>query len=228
MADPITTNTRLHRAQLLSLNPERRRKLAAREKLKGLSEVQIVTLWCQDLDAFDLKETEERIYARWEYAKGQFLAGKTYGQTLHAIMDEFNVAISTARNDIRNMRPAFGDLNAVPRELHRQRAMHMALMAYQQAEKESDAAGMAKATQVYITAAGVDKEDPDRPDIEKLMADRNYVEAMDPGVRSNLLNLLQQGGGSLDLSIMFERVKAAETLEGYTDYEELPDEAPAQ
>lgn len=214
----------MREAKVLSLPPEARRQIAIRERLRGLGEVDIVKAWYESEEPFDLNDREDSIRRRWDYAKAQFLDRKTYTETMNALVEEFGVSIAQARVDIRHMRHTFGPLDEVPKIARRQLAMQMALKAFGIAEEEKDADGMAKATKAYISAAGLDKEDTEPFDIDKLMKIRTYVEVMDPSIRDMLLNLLAQSGGVMDTSILFERVHAAKDSEEYTNFEEISEQ----
>lgn len=207
--------------QQSELPVEHRRQVALRERLTGLGEVDIVKAWYEAEEPFELNEREDAIRMRWDFAKAQFLKRKTYQKTIKALMEEFEISISQARIDIRNMRYTFGPLDEVPKIARRQLAMNMALEAFDVARTAKDSDGMSKATKAYITAAGLDREDSEPFDLEKLMRDRMYVEILDPTLRNLLLNLLDQSGGVMDTSIMFERVNSAKNAEDFTDYEEL-------
>lgn len=210
-------------SEIAALPIEQRRQMAARERLKGLSEVDIVKTWYESDEQFELKPAEDAIRQRWDFAKGQFLKRKPYGKIIKALMEEFKISISQARNDVRNMRYIFGDLDEIPRMAHRQRAIEMSLAAFDVANKAKDADGMAKATKVYVTAAGLDRDDSEPFDLDKLMKERMYVEVMDPQLRTLLLNLLAQSGGVLDTSSMFEKIRGARESDDFTEYEDIPD-----
>lgn len=211
--------------QATSLTPTQRAQVAARERLKGMGEVDVLRVWYRGEDTFELTPAEDAIRQRWDYAKAQFLALSTYGETADALMQEFGISIAQARNDIRNMRHAFGNLDAVPKQLHRERAIQMALEAYKIAQAKQDSDGMSKATKVYVTAAGLDQDDSEKVDLEKLMKERIYVEALDSTVRNFLLNFLQNSGGSADASALFEEVYAGASQGEFVDYEDV-DSAP--
>lgn len=197
-----------------------------REKLRGLSDVDVVKAWYQadDADTWELTPRQHAMRERWDFAKAQFLARKKYADACQAIVDEFGVGIATARRDIAQAMSLFGDLDKVPREAHRARAIDMALETFEVAKKANDAAGMAKATASYIVAAGVDRDDAEQIDIEKLMRERTYVEVLDPQLRDLLLNFLQQSGGSVDVTKLFEKIYAAKNAD-YVNYEAIPHDA---
>jgi hypothetical protein len=69
---------------------------------------------------------------------------------------------------------------------------------------------------VYIKAAGLDKAEAEKLDIEKLQNERVFAEVLDPSVRSMLLTFLKNGGVT-DLSEVFEEIHQEE----YTDYENV-------
>ena len=208
---------------IASLPADTRTQMKVRERLKGMGEVEVLKVWYRGEEAFDLTPAEDAIRRRWDFAKAQFLALQSYGETVTALQEEFNISIAQARNDVRNMRHAFGNLDEVPKALHRERAIEMSLRAYKQAEKDKDSDGMSKATKTYILAAGLDKDDSEKIDLEKLMKERIYVEALDVQVRSFLLNFLRKGGGTVDASQLFEDVYAAKDGE-FVDYEEMSDD----
>lgn len=208
-------------SEATSLTPAERSQVAARERLRGMGEVEVLRLWYRGEETFDLTPQEDAIRRRWDFAKAQFLGMNTYGATVDALMHEFRVSISQARNDIRNMRHAFGNLDEVPKAMHRERAIEMALRTYKLAEAKEDADGMAKANKNYILAAGLDKDDSEKIDLDKLMKERIYVEALDVTVRSYLLNFLQQGGGSIDSSKLFEQLYEAGQGSEFVNYEEV-------
>ena len=212
-------------AAATALTPAQRHDHAVRDRLNGMGEVDVLRVWYRGEETFDLKPAEDAIRQRWDFAKAQFLGLSTYGETVSALMQEFSISVAQARNDIRNMRHAFGNLDEVPKQLHRERAIEMSLRAYKIAEAKEDPDGMAKATKVYVLAAGLDHDDTEKIDLEKLMKERIYVEALDVQVRSFLLNFLKQGGGSVDASKLFEQVYAAGEGSEWVDYEEMQEAA---
>lgn len=205
--------------QAALLSPEQRKQIAARERFAGMGEVDVLRAWYSGEHTFELSPAEDAIRQRWDFAKGQFLALRTYADTVNSLMQEFGVSIAQARIDVRNMRHAFGNLDEVPKALHRERAIAMSLKAYKMAEALEDPDGMAKATKNYILATGIDKDDSEKVDLEKLMKERIYVEALDSDVRSLLLNFLRTGGGSTDASALFGAIYAAKDAE-FVDYED--------
>ncbi len=203
---------------------EQRKNAAKRERLTGLSEVEIVKTWYTTDDPYELTEAEDRIRQRWDLAKSLFLQRKSYSETADMLMAEFGISIAQARVDIRHMRATFGPLDEVPKIARRQLAVEMALEAFELAKKDKDVDGMTKATKAYIQAAGLDKEDPEPFDLDKLMKDRTYVEILDPQIRSLFLNLLAQSGGVLDTTMMFQRATSLKDEGSFIDYETIPDD----
>jgi hypothetical protein len=196
--------------------------LRARERLKGKSMPEIVTIWLKSDDPFPLSDAEDALRQRWMAARAHFMSLKNYAEVVQHIMDEFSISIAQARIDIRHMQAVFGDIEKVGKDAHRARAIEMSLKAFKVAEKKEDADGMAKATKVYYLSAGLDKEDVDRVDLERMMRERTYAEVLDPMIRNLLLNFLNHGGGSVDVSEIFERINhhvGTETI----DYEAVQD-----
>lgn len=207
--------------QAAQLPPAERRQVALRERFSGMGETDVLKAWYKAEEPFDLTPREEEIRRRWDFAKGQFLALATYSEVVDALQREFSVSIAQARNDVRNMRHAFGNLDEVPKSVHRERAIEMALATFRLAQAKEDADGMAKATKNYIAATGLDRDDSEKVDIEKLMKERIYVEALDAKARNFLLNYLKNAGGSADASKLFEEVYAGAGQGEFTDFEEV-------
>lgn len=208
-------------SEILSMSPTERKQLAIRERMKGMTTVDVVRAWYTAEEPFNLTTEEDDIRRRWDFAKAQFLDRKPYAETLKAVMDEFSVSISCARNDVRNMRHTFGDLDEVPKQAHRLRAIEMSLAAFEVAREAKDGKAMAAATKVYADACGLGKDDAERIDIERMMKERTYVEALDPLARNFLLNFLKQGG-SVDSSQLFDKMYEA-SQGAFIDYEETTD-----
>lgn len=210
-------------SKALELTPEEITAIRIRERLKGLPAKEIVKRWYMSPEPFELTEQEEHIRERWDWAKAQFLKRQKFGDIRDAMVAEFGIGPATAARDIREALDCFGDLDRVPMEAHRQRAIQMALSAFNAAKKDKDGKAMAAATRVYMEAAGLDKDDSKRIDIERMMSERVYVEALDPQVRNLLLNLIANSGGSTDMSKVFSAIYAAKDGEDFTDYETIPD-----
>lgn len=201
-------------------------ELRRREKMRGLSDQDVVRAWYQaeDSDTWQLTPRQEAMRQRWDFVKAQFLRRHRWQHICDTLVKQFGVGVATARRDITAAMHLFGDLDKVPKEAHRQRVIEMALETFHIAKTEKDSAGMAKATMAYMTATGVDRDDAEQVDIEKLMRDRTYVEVLDPALRELLLNFMQQSGGSMDVTKLFETIYKAKNAD-YVQYENLPDDA---
>lgn len=208
-------------SDILAATPEQRRQMALRERLRGLGEADIVKAWYQAEEPFDLNEREDSIRKRWDFAKAQFLDRRTYGEIVASLQYQFGVSVAQARIDIRNMRHVFGPLDEVPKAAHRVRAEQMILKAYNMALQKEDHDAMTRATEVYVKITGIDRDDAERVDIEKLMKERTYVEVIDPTIRNLLLNFLAQSGGVVDSAALFERIYPAKNAPEFTDFEEI-------
>jgi len=206
-------------SEIAALPVETRRQMAVRERLRGLGEADVVKAWYQAEEPFDLNEREDAIRKRWDWAKAQFLDRRTYGEIVASLQQQFQISVAQARNDIRNMRHVFGALDEVPKAAHRLRAEQMILKAYNMALEKGDHDAMTRATEAYARIVGLDKDDAERIDIEKLMKERTYVEVIDPTIRNLLLNFLQQGGGVVDTSALYEQIHPAGASKDFTDFE---------
>jgi len=211
-------------SEIAALPPETRRQMAVRERLRGLGEADVVKAWYTAEEPFDLNDREDAIRKRWDWAKAQFLERRTYGEIVASLQQQFQISVAQARNDIRNMRHVFGALDEVPKAAHRVRAEQMVLKAYNMALAREDFDAMIRATDAYARIVGLDKDDAERVDIEKLMKERTYVEILDPALRTLLLNFLLQSGGVVDSAAFFEQVHPVQDSPAFTDFEEVAGE----
>jgi len=214
----------IYRPTAADATPEKIGELRRLERMRGMPDRDIVTAWyrAKDADTWVLTDKQTEIRQRVDFAKAQFLARHNYADTIEALVTQFEISSATARRDIEQSMLVFGSLAEVPKQAHRARAVEMALATFRMAEVKEDATGMAKATVAYIQATGIDKDDPDGIDVEKIMRERTYIEVLDPALRELLLNFLTHSGGSVDVSTLFERLYAAKEGE-YVEYESATD-----
>ncbi len=193
------------------------------ERMRGMPDTEVVKAWYQaeDADTWQLTPRQQAMRERWDWAKAQFLKRHRYQHVCDTLVRQFGIGVATARRDIKSAMELFGEIDRVPKEAHRARAIEMALETFHIAKKNGDPVGMAKATNSYMIAAGVDKDDPDQVDIQKLMQERTYVEALDPVLRELLVNFLEQSGGSIDVTKLFEKIYAAKNAD-YVPFESIP------
>jgi len=216
---------RLPAARVIAeMDKEQIAALRQQELLRGLSDVEVLRRWFVAEDQWELTERQDWVRQRWEFAKAMFMKRRKFLEIQQAMVREFGISAAQAYRDFRNALNCFGDIDRIPAEAHRQRSIEMALEAYRIAKKAKDADGMTKAVRMYYTAAGLDKDDPDRIDLEKLMSERVYAEVLDPAIRDLLLNFMEQSGGSIDVSRLFELLYSAKDGE-YISYEQASDDA---
>lgn len=207
------------RAKAMSV--EDRRKYTNRQAMKGMAQIDIIRRWLQNTEEFDLTEQERSIVARMNYAKELFLQMYPYSEVRTMMMDHFSISYETASRTIKWMRDIYAGIEELPKSLKRQTAERMATDAYKLAMINEDPSSAAKAVAVYIKAAGLDKAEAEKLDIERLQNERVFAEVLDPAVRSMMLSILKTNGVT-DLSQVFEDIHQPE----YTDYEQVSEEQP--
>lgn len=205
----------------LAMSPDERRKYKNRQDLKGMKALDVIQRWLGNPDEFDLSEEERVMVARMEFAKEKFYQMYSYNEVRELLMSEYNIAIDTASRTIRNMRSIFENVEDIPKSMKRQTAERMAMDAYKLAMVNEDADAASKAVAVYIKAAGIEKEEIQKFDIERIQNEKVFAEVLDPQIRSMLLSVLKNGGGVTDFSQIFEGIAADPE---YTDFEQVSDE----
>jgi hypothetical protein len=204
---------------LLEIKALRQRDQMKRDGLNSMK--QRLIAWYTMEDPFELNEREQQMQARWERAKALFLEGRTYTDITETLRDEFDISIQAARKDVADIKHVFSPSSKIEKHQHRERAIEMVMTSYQNAKEAKSDKLMLKAAQLYATITGLDKPDEETYDIEKKMADRTYVEALDPQLRNMLMAIVTNAGGNIDTSKIFEGVMQA--MPTHTaDYEEVP------
>ena len=112
-----------------------------------------------------------------------------------ALEREFGLSRTQAWRTIRETELIFSKMQHVDKAVHRHIASEMAKKAFYKAELLNDARGMTMATQAFIKALGLDQEDPDLPDFDKIRP--NTIIILPP---TNAPQLDQVKGGLIDLN----------------------------
>jgi hypothetical protein len=203
---------------LLEIKALRQRDQMKRDGLNSMK--QRLIAWYTMEDPFELNEREQQMQARWERAKALFLEGRTYTDITETLRDEFDISIQAARKDVADIKNIFSPSDKIDKAQHRERAIEMIMRVYRNASNVGNDKLMLKAAQQYAVITGLDKPDEETYDIEKKMADRTYVEALDPQLRDMLMAIVTNAGGNIDTSKIFEGVMQA--MPTHTaDYEEV-------
>jgi len=196
-------------AKAAAMTKEERDKWAARDRLKHLTDWDIVKRYVMAPGDFDLTPTENNLLERLEFAKASFIAMHDYSEVLQMLQEKFNISRSTAARAVAKMKDIYGNLDEIPTSIKRQTAEQMALNAYKLALSDNNPDAAARAAAVYIKAAGLDKEQVEGIDIEKLQRDKVFVEVLDPAIRTAMLQMLKNSSGVMDMSKMFEEIHAS-------------------
>lgn len=104
----------------------------------------------------------------------------------------FGISDNQAWRDIRNAVNLFGDVQKAQKEGIRWIVYEYAVKTYQKAAERGDMAAMNKAVGQMVKVMGLDREDPEVPDMEKMKP--SLVVLGLPEEQINQMQLLLQGG----------------------------------
>lgn len=114
------------------------------------------------------------------------------------LMRTFKISQAQAYREIRDAETLFGAKKA-NKQIKRQIAEEMAKEAYRLAKAKGDQKTMVSAVRAYNEATGINIEDPDLPEFEKIQPSL-IVTVLPEGVEKGILNLLE--GGVVNLNKM--------------------------
>lgn len=104
----------------------------------------------------------------------------------------------------------WGNTSKSNKEIKRHIAEEMAKKAYRIAQKNSDVSAMIKAAHLFIRASGVESEDPELPDFDKLEPSV-IITILPPELEKNIVAQIKSG--YMDFSRSFEVEDAHEVIE---------------
>lgn len=133
------------------------------------------------------------------------------------LMQIFDISQSQAFRTVKLTEMLFGAQRKANKEFKRQIAEEMAKETYRMAKEAKDFKAMAAANRAYNEATGINIEDPELPDFEKLQPSLNIV-VINPDIESRVKDLLAQG--PLDLAELRKNKPPAEDI----PHEEIPNE----
>jgi hypothetical protein len=143
---------------------------------------------------------------------GFLLKGYSQGTIVELLETERGIPYASAWRIIRETEEIFGSQGEVDKRMKRMIASEMAQIAYETARDKHDSKGMTAATNAYIKAWGLDRDDPDLPDFSKLDTPANIL-VIDAVVAEKLGRL--PAGGAVDLNSILDEI----TEEAQYEYE---------
>jgi len=151
-----------------------------------------------EIEEADLTSAQGEHYERVKACYALLLKGRTHRDIHKKLGKMFNISYHTIYRLIKSTEMLFG-AQRINKEIKRHIAANMALQAFNLAVKQKDNAGMSRAVGAYIKATGLENEDPDLPDFEKLQPSLILTVLPDHAQKA-LLTMLK--GGVVDLNTM--------------------------
>jgi hypothetical protein len=147
-------------------------------------------------------------------AYSMILAVRSKKYIVSALIMQFKISLDKAYRIIRECSEIFADVGKVDKEIHRHTAIEMAKQSYRKAKKAGSTRDMVSATTALIKAAGLDREDADLPDFEKLNPSL-IINVLPEGMEDQIQQLLSGGAVNLNNipaeSIPYEEVEEENT-----------------
>lgn len=188
---------------IVTMSKDQITELRATEARRGLTAIEVIRLFYQSDLPIQLTEEEEKIRQRFLVVQAQRLKGATTPQIIQKLQKDFGVSERQCYYDLKNALALFGDLSRVEKDAVRAMAYEQALKVYRRAMKADDLREANRAIKNMIQVYGLDREDPDIPDFEKLNPSL-YVTVLDDQIRDMLMRLLKNP--SVDLAKFMDQI----------------------
>lgn len=151
----------------------------------------------------ELTAKQEKYITEVRFCLGLLLKGYPQTTAIQMIEEELAVSYAKAWRLIRETEEIFGPQGEVDKRFRRYTASEMAKEAYAMATKRNDPKSMIAATNAYIKAWGLDRDDPEMPDFTKLDTPANIL--VIPDEVAEKLNALP-AGGAINLTNFLESI----------------------
>lgn len=139
-----------------------------------------------------LTPTQVKYVEDVRFCLGLLLKGYPQTTVIQLLQEGIKLSYSTAWRLIRETEELFGPQGEVDKRFKRYTASEMAQGAYEVAERKADVKGMVAATNAYAKVWGLDRDDPEMPDFDKLDTPANIL--VIPDEVAEKLNALPAGG----------------------------------
>jgi hypothetical protein len=159
------------------------------------------------LKGTELSEKQEGIRQRWTAAFTLLCSYHSIQQAIPVHRKTFDVSEGQAYRDMKEALQLFGDVMKTEKEGYRQVVYEYAIKTFQLAAKNGDYKAMNQAVTNMMKLQGLDREDPDLPDFEKMKPSINIITIPDA-----IKKLLE---------VKLNRGPVIKKMEDYTDYESL-------
>lgn len=166
-----------------------------------------------------LTEKEAEIHARLKAAHALLCNYHSIEQALPIHRAEFGVSEPTAYRDFKDALRLFGDIKKSEKEGYRYILYEMMMKTFQLAAKNGDYKTMSDTTGKMAKLMGLDRDEPDMPDFEKLEPNV-YPIVMDEATKALFLALASRPG-TVDISEMMKQAREAQKAED-AEFEEIP------
>lgn len=144
-----------------------------------------------------MTEHQQEKLRRIRLCVSMLLDAQPHFMIIGKMMKVCDISQGTAYRDLNLTRRLFGKILKSEKEMWRAMAVEMALSDRQAAIKVGDLKARNAATKNFITASGIENEDPDLPDFKKLQPSI-IITLLPPGMDSKIDTLLQ--GGAINLN----------------------------
>lgn len=172
------------------------------------TDIQCIRDWYKD-ESGELKLTKHQEIKRKRIlvAQSMLASAKPNSEIIEVLSEDFDISGGQAFRDVKDAIALYGDLRKAEKEGLRYIIYDMALHSYNTAKKDANVKGMNAAINNMTKLLGLDREEPDLPDFEKLEPS-TYIITLDEEVREMFLAFINMGG-SLDLTKLVNNAENA-------------------
>lgn len=158
---------------------------------KAKTTIDKISAWYLDKESgVTLTEKEEKIRVRWSAAFSLLCQYHSPQQAVKVIQEQFDISEPQAYRDVKQATKLFGDVTKSEKEGYRHILYEYSMKVFQMAAKNHDLQNMNKSISNMISLKGLDVEDPDMPDFNKLQPHQYNINIPDATINilSNMMN----------------------------------------
>lgn len=175
-----------------------------KERRSGLSAINAIRRYLYDPGKISLRDEDREILERYKVAWHQLCNGETTRSVVEKLQQLYGMSIETHYLDVRNCKIVFGDPKDINKKADAIIAGEIALDLVKKAKDAGEYAASASALGKFITARGLDRDDPDIPDVSKF--DGHRIEISLPPEQVALLETLIKTNPVLNISDMMNQI----------------------
>lgn len=165
-----------------------------------------------ELREVHLSDENKRYLKMYRHCYSMLLDVKSHKYIMRTLADEFELSERQSYRVLDDAKQIYSDVRKADKDINQHIAIEMAKKAFRRAKQSNSTRDMVEATKAFIKATGLDKDNVELPDFERLQPSL-LVAVLPEGLKESIQDLLSEP--AIDLN------KAPKTIE--IEHEEITD-----